>query len=121
MTRVIAFLLAFIALVSCSSTSKYVHTRSADISMSGLAAKPVKIVNPRYPKKAAQEGIGGWVLFEFNLDSNGHPNNLVVKDSHPGNTFVQYASAVIQQWRFEQAESGQKDKNFYYVVEFVPF
>jgi TonB family protein len=70
-------------------------------------AKPTKIVNPKWPRKALLNGIQGWVQVQFDIDIKGAPRNLEVVSAFPKTIFVQGAINAIKKWRFEP----KKDKN----------
>jgi len=71
-------------------------------------AIPLVITNPRYPRKAAMEGIEGWVKVRFDLDSNGFPYELSVINASPEGIFENDALRAVRQWKFK-TENGQKD------------
>ncbi|MDQ7049941.1 MAG: TonB family protein [Enterobacterales bacterium] len=78
-------------------------------------AIPISITNPRYPRHAAMNGIEGWVLFEFDLDNNGHPTNLKLIDSFPKDTFVKDASIAIVKWTFSNDNPSKRKQ---YLMQF---
>lgn len=118
MNKLIACFLIYLTLTSCANKG-YVHDRAPDYSKE--EAKPTVIVTPRYPTAVAEKGIGGWVSFEFSLDDNGAPIEIEVKDSHPGDTFVEVATHAFKKWTFEKGEDGKANKRKYYVMEFRPY
>lgn len=74
---------------------------------SDFTAKPIKIVNPKYPKKAAKKSKQGWTRFVFDLDKKGIPRNIQLVESFPGKLFVKSSRNAIKKWTFEPA----MDKN----------
>jgi len=79
-------------------------------------AIPTEIVQPRYPRKAAEEGLEGWVKFEFNVDSYGQPYEVKLVDAFPRRVFERDARRAIHQWRFEK---NKAQKNLIYTMEFL--
>lgn len=71
-------------------------------------AVPVSIVQPRYPKGAAMNGIQGWVRFSFDVDPLGVPRNIQLVESFPRDVFVKTSRKAIQSWKFKPslAEKG---------------
>jgi len=106
----------FAAVFAASSiwlTSGVVMAEKEQVSDSG--AIPLSIIQPRYPRKAAMEGIEGWVKFRFNIDSNGHPYEVEFVDAEPKQVFERDAMRAIYQWTFK-TDGGQK--NLVYTMEF---
>lgn len=77
---------------------------------------PSGIVMPRYPRKAAEEGIEGWVKFQFDVDKYGQPYNVALIDAEPMRIFERDARRAITQWKFEE-NKGQT--GMIYTMEFV--
>ncbi|TQV89666.1 TonB family protein [Aliikangiella coralliicola] len=88
----------------------------------GFSADPVKIVDPKYPRKAAMSGAQGWVRFQMDVDKSGKPRNLHIIQSLPENLFVKDSVAAIKKWRFKPAvnEAGEPimQKKLRYTIEF---
>jgi len=84
----------------------------------GVSAEvaPTSIVNPRYPRKASEEGIEGWVKFQFDVDKYGQPYNVALIDAEPRRIFERDARRAIAQWKFEE-NKGQT--GMIYTMEFV--
>ena len=78
-------------------------------------AIPTEIVQPRYPRKAALEGVEGWVKVQFDLDSSGSPYDIKVLDSAPEDIFVNDSLKAVKQWKFKA--DGAK-KNLVYTLEY---
>ncbi|MCO7227234.1 TonB family protein [Pleionea sp. CnH1-48] len=68
---------------------------------SSFQAKPIRIVEPKYPRKAAMEGIAGWVKLSFDLDKKGNPRNIRIKESFPSKIFNKGTMKAVSRWRFE--------------------
>jgi len=80
-----------------------------------LEPMPIEIIEPRYPREAAEKSIEGFVEFEFNLDSQGYPYEIKVIDSKPELMFRDSAINALRQWRFK-TDRGQTGLR--YTMEF---
>ena len=80
-----------------------------------LNAIPTNIVQPRYPRSAAEKGIAGWVKFGLNVDSNGNPYEITLLGSSPKGVFDKEAKKAIGKWKFEKNKS---QKGLVYTMEF---
>jgi len=81
-----------------------------------LEVIPTEIIQPRYPRKAAVEGVAGWVKFQFNVDSNGQPYEIQLIDENQPGVFGRDAHKAISQWKFEK---NKKQQGLIYTMEFV--
>ena len=69
---------------------------------------PPKVIDresPRYPKKALEREIEGWVSVGFVIDTQGMPTDITVIDSEPNNTFDSAAISAVKRWRFSPARN----------------
>lgn len=78
-------------------------------------AEPTTIIQPKYPRKAAEEGIEGWVKFQFDVDKYGHPYNVALTNASPRRVFERDARRAIYQWVFEK---NKDQKGMIYTMEF---
>ncbi len=84
-------------------------------------AIPVEIVNPRYPRKAAIDRVGGYVRFVFDISPQGAVENLRTIESVPEGVFDSVARYAITRWRFKPAEkNGEsvRQTDMAYTMEF---
>ena len=58
---------------------------------------------PRYPKRALDRNITGWVSLSFIVGVNGEPYSIQVVSAEPTGTFDEAAIRAIKKWRFEPA------------------
>ena len=65
---------------------------------------PIVRILPRYPLKAAQEGVEGQVLLEFTITGNGEVRDVMVLESEPARLFDQEAVTAMEKWRFKPVE-----------------
>ncbi|MBT8098413.1 MAG: energy transducer TonB [Gammaproteobacteria bacterium] len=63
-----------------------------------------KRVNPRYPRRASDRNISGWVEIYFTVTSDGTASDIEVVASDPPDIFDQAAVRAVQQWEFEPRE-----------------
>ncbi|HEY9029875.1 MAG TPA: TonB family protein [Kangiella sp.] len=72
------------------------------------SAMPLYQAQPNYPMTAASQGIEGWVLLQYDVDTNGTLSNIKVVDAQPGRTFDREAVAALKKWKFKPAmDNGQ--------------
>lgn len=64
-------------------------------------ATPKKIVEPRYPSRAAKRGAQGWVRISFDIDTIGTPRNIKILESAPAGMFDEVTLKAVRQWKFE--------------------
>jgi protein TonB len=64
-------------------------------------AVPVFKIAPKYPRKAAQNRIEGWVKVEFIITEKGTVTDAVIVDSQPRRTFDRSVIQSIHKWRFK--------------------
>ena len=67
-----------------------------------VSSFPVSRVEPLYPKEAAEQGIEGSVLIEFDINPDGTVSNVSVLDAEPENVFGHNAKMAVQQWVYEK-------------------
>lgn len=74
---------------------------------------PAKLLSrkaPKYPSRALQRNLEGWVEVAFRIDTEGNPIDVVVKASEPSNVFESAAVRALKDWRFLPAmdiQTGQ--------------
>ncbi len=118
----ILILMVIVSLAACAPVGTVSKNTMTSEELAAIdEAVPIKIVNPRYPLYAAQNHIEGFVLFVFDIDSEGNPQNIRVLKSEPEGVFERHALASIEQWKFKpKYENGvpvvQKDMR--YTLEF---
>jgi uncharacterized protein len=85
-------------------------------------AEPSKIIQPRYPHKAAMGRVQGWTRFSFDLDKQGVPRNIHLVESFPQGVFDKSSMKAVNQWRFKPATDSQGNpvaqQNVRYSMEF---
>lgn len=90
-------------------------------SLSDGDAIPMVIIEPRYPRKAAMEGLEGWVRFQFTVAPDGSPKDVKVIDAKPKRVFERDARKAIYKWKFKPRVIDGKaveQPNMRYTMEF---
>lgn len=64
-------------------------------------ATPIFRVEPKYPVKAATEGIEGWVSLSFSIDELGRVIDIQVMDSNPKRYFERAARKALKKWKYQ--------------------
>ena len=62
---------------------------------------PIKRVAPKYPNRAVNRGIQGWVCLEFTITETGTVRDPHVINSAPGGYFEDAALQAIAQWLYD--------------------
>lgn len=62
---------------------------------------PLVRIPPRYPMRAANRRIEGWVKVEFTITKAGEVTDAVVIESHPSDIFNREALAAVKRWKFK--------------------
>lgn len=70
--------------------------------------KPVMRVEPRYPIKAAEARIEGYVVAEFDIQPDGRVQNIKIVKSMPEQVFDKESVRALQQWAYSPSATGQK-------------
>jgi len=60
-----------------------------------------KYVAPKYPRAAQRRNLSGWVDVVFTVSTDGSVKDVSVRDSEPGETFVNAATRAVEKWEFE--------------------
>lgn len=84
-------------------------------------AIPMVIIQPRYPRKAAMEGIEGWVKFKFTISPDGTPKDVELVDAQPRRVFERDARRAIYKWKFKPKVvdgKAMEQRNMIYTMQF---
>lgn len=65
-----------------------------------LDVVPLVRVPPEYPARAAQRGIGGWVLLSFTVTASGSVEDIVVVDAEPEGVFDRAATRAAKRFKY---------------------
>jgi TonB family protein len=72
---------------------------SSPVAVSSL--RRTRYVAPKYPRTAQRRGLSGWVDVMFTVDIDGTVTEIAIRDSNPGDTFVNSATNAVEDWEFE--------------------
>ena len=89
--------------------------------MRDVSAIPIVRVTPKYPTKAAAEGIEGWVQLSFTIDEIGRVVDVKVVDAEPKRMFDREARKALKKWKYRpQLVDGEavKQTDQFVVLEF---
>ena len=56
---------------------------------------------PRYPKRAVQRELSGWVFVEFTVTPDGETRDIEVTEADPVKIFDRAAIEAVEKWEFE--------------------
>lgn len=74
----------------------------ADIKTVVSGIMPLVRVPPKYPTRAANRHIEGWVKIEFTITTEGTVSDAVVVEAEPTDVFDEAAMDAIKQWQFKE-------------------
>jgi protein TonB len=60
-----------------------------------------KYVAPKYPRAAQRRNQSGWVDVVFVVTNEGLVRDISIRNSEPGDTFVNSAIKAAEKWQFE--------------------
>jgi protein TonB len=63
---------------------------------------PLERIPPKYPERAANRHIEGWVKIEFTITTSGTVEDAVVIEAEPAEVFDEAALKAIKQWMFKE-------------------
>ena len=62
---------------------------------------PQRLITPRYPEEALEQGVEGYVIVNFTVTETGAVQDVVIEESEPPGIFDQEALRAAQRLRFE--------------------
>jgi len=60
-----------------------------------------RFVEPKFPRRARDKGLTGWVDLRFLVTAEGETADIEVLDAQPGGAFDEAAVAAVERWRFK--------------------
>ena len=83
--------------------------RFADMSAClGRGLDAISADLPLYPKRAWSRSLQGWVIIQFDVNTNGKVNNARVTRSVPGGSFNTVSLSAVKKWVFKPVRSPLK-------------
>lgn len=70
---------------------------------------PIIRIEPKYPIKAAKEGVEGAVLLKFDVDSEGATKNIRVVAAQPEKVFDDVAITALSKWKYGSKNHATKE------------
>jgi len=73
------------------------------VGTGGISTNVIPLVRipPRYPMRAANRRIEGWVKVEFTITAEGTVKDAVVIEAQPAKVFDRAALQAIKRWKFK--------------------
>ncbi|MGI9247889.1 MAG: TonB family protein [Woeseiaceae bacterium] len=86
-----------------------VAAETTNLALAAISAlNRTKYVAPKYPRSAERRNVSGWVDIVFTVAMNGSVKDIEVRNSEPGETFVNAATKAVEKWEFEPiVENGK--------------
>ncbi|MDE0119264.1 MAG: energy transducer TonB [Bdellovibrionales bacterium] len=74
----------------------------------GSEVTPLVRIEPQYPRKAAMQGIEGWVRLQFDITPTGMVSGVQVLAAKPSNIFDRAAIKALRKWKYRpKVENGK--------------
>ncbi|MDE0519004.1 MAG: energy transducer TonB [Bdellovibrionales bacterium] len=74
----------------------------------GSEVTPLVRIEPQYPRKAAMQGIEGWVRLQFDITPTGMVSGVQVLGAKPPNIFNRAAIKALRKWKYRpKVENGK--------------
>ncbi len=74
----------------------------------GSGVTPIVRIEPQYPRKAAMQGIQGWVQLSFDITAMGTVNNVKIIQAKPKRIFDMAAKRALLKWKYRpKMEDGK--------------
>ncbi|WP_026957398.1 energy transducer TonB [Aliagarivorans taiwanensis] len=62
---------------------------------------PLQRIEPRYPQRALQRNVEGYVVLSFTIDEKGSPTDIQITESEPGRIFDREAIRALERWKYQ--------------------
>lgn len=82
-----------------NATAAAIPAEEGPVPMSSLTR--TKYVAPRYPRAAERRSLSGWVDVVFTVRIDGSVGDVEIRESEPGDVFVNAAIKAVEKWEFE--------------------
>ena len=78
-----------------------VESAGFGFNISDMDEVPLVRIEPRYPPRAEQLGIEGWVMLEFTISAAGTVVDPFVVDAQPPRIFNTSAKRAVARWKYK--------------------
>ena len=62
---------------------------------------PIFRINPSYPRRAAINGVEGFVILKFDITESGETDNISVLQASPPQIFNSNAIQALKKWKYK--------------------
>ena len=76
------------------------QTGAAQPAFEGKDLVPISSARPRYPRRAREAGLDGFVDAVFEIDPDGRVRNIRIVDAEPPGVFEQAAADALARWLY---------------------
>jgi TonB family protein len=113
MVRIIACVMASMALLGCSAAQpgqlnhafpappSVKRMTEAGACQGGAALAAIDLPVPKFPRRAKRQGRQGWVVISLDVTAEGYTSNVFVKRSAPRDIFDKTTIRAVQSWQFQ--------------------
>jgi TonB family protein len=98
--RALGLLLTLVAGVAHGEVSR-ISAAEVQVASPAIKVKRIRYTAPKYPPKALQGRVSGFVTIEFVIDTKGQPTGLRVVDAYPAEIFERAVLAAAKRWRYK--------------------
>jgi protein TonB len=64
-------------------------------------ATPIVRIEPKFPTKAARDGVEGWVQLSFEINEIGGVENVQIINAQPKRVFDREARKALRKWKYK--------------------
>lgn len=84
------------------------HGSGAAHAPASTPPRPLRVVPPRYPRRAYERQVSGAVTVAFTVKPNGRTARIRIVKAEPPRVFNAAARAAVREWRFQPATRNGK-------------
>jgi TonB family protein len=84
--------------------SAQARARAATDIVTANSLRRTRAVEPEYPRRASDAGIGGWVDLIYTVRADGSTGDVTVAGAEPAGIFEQAAMTAVRKWRYDPVQ-----------------